>query len=119
MMQQAEFMLIPAAIPLDVERFSAWPFPGMTALETAQSFLSQSQEFQEVIAATILSMPGKAGTSGQVRAAIPQEWQDALGEFCHASLCAREGERHGIDVKHVSHDGGGYHIQYKAAWREK
>lgn len=112
---QSEMMLVPAAIPLDVERYAAWPFPGMTALETAQSALSMSQEFQEVIAATILSMPGRMGVSNLVQASIPQEWRDALGEFCHASLCERVARQHGIEVDHVPHEGsGGFHIQYKS-----
>lgn len=111
MMQGDLFMPAPR---LDVTRFEAWPFPGLTARETAQSALAQSPEYKEAIAAAILSGPAQLVTESQVCATIPQEWKDALGRFFHATLSAREGEQHGIRVKHVPHDGGGYHFEYSA-----
>lgn len=117
-MRQADLMLVQPALRLDVERFEAWPFPGLTANETAQSALAQSAEYKAAIAATILSGPAWT-TESEVRAAIPQDWKDALGRFFHASLCQREGEQHGIDVKHVSHDGGGFHIEYRVQEDQK
>ncbi|QBY56128.1 hypothetical protein [Cupriavidus oxalaticus] len=113
MTYQTDLLLVPSAPILDVARYASWPFPGLTARETAQSVLAQSAEYKQAIAATILSGPAWT-TESEVRAAIPQDWKDALGRFFHASLCQREGEQHGIDVKHVSHDGGGFHIGYRA-----
>jgi hypothetical protein len=114
MMRQTDLFLIPPAPPLDVARFEVFPFPGLTARESAQSALAQSAAFKAAIAATILSGPTPI-TYSEVRAAIPQDWQDALGRFCHACLSAREGEQHGIEVKYVAHDGGrGFHWEYRA-----
>lgn len=114
MLQGDLFMPAPR---LEVERYAAWPFPGLTARETAQSALAQSPEFQAAIAAAILSGPAQLVTESMVRAAIPQDWKDDLGRFFHANLTARDGEQHGIRVKHVPHDGGGYHLEYNAMGR--
>ncbi|CAG9169909.1 hypothetical protein [Cupriavidus pinatubonensis] len=109
--------LFMTASRLEVARFAAWPFPGLTARETAQSALAQSPEYKAAIAAAILSGPAQLVTESMVRAAIPQDWKDDLGRFFHAILSAQEGERHGIRVKHVPHDGGGYHLEYSAMER--
>ena len=113
-MRQTDLTLIPPAPRLDVARYEAWPFPGLTARETAQSVLAQSREYKAAIAAAILSGPAQLVTESMVFAAMPQDWKDTLSRFFHASLCQREGEQHGIRVKHVAHDGGGYHIEYSA-----
>ncbi|QYY33696.1 hypothetical protein K2O51_31110 (plasmid) [Cupriavidus pinatubonensis] len=114
MMHQADLLLVQSPPRLDVARFEGWPIPGLTPIETAQSALAQSREFKAAIAAAILSGPATLVTEAMVRAALPQDWKDTLGRFFHAGLCAREGEEHGIHVKYVPHDGGGYHYEYRA-----
>jgi len=113
MIRQSDLFLVPSAPRIDATRYEAWPFPGLTAHETAQSVLAQSAAYKSAIAATILSGTADLLTESMVRAAIPQDWQDALGRFCHASLCQREAELHGIRLKHVPHDGGGFHVEYR------
>lgn len=112
-MRQADLFLIQPAPRLDVARFEAWPLPGLTALETAQCVLSQSKEFQAVIVATILASGMPRATDQQIRATIPQDWQDALGPWMHSSLAAWEAAQHGIEVKYVAHDGAGFHFEYR------
>ncbi|WP_432263507.1 hypothetical protein [Cupriavidus sp. TMH.W2] len=112
-MHQVDLLLVQSAPRLDAARFEGWPYPGLTPVETAQSALAQSREFKAAIAAAILSGAALLATEAMVRAWLPQDWKDALGRFFHASLCAREGEEHGIHVKYVPHDGGGYHYEYR------
>ncbi|APF86893.1 hypothetical protein HI806_09100 [Ralstonia solanacearum] len=112
MMQQADLFLIPPAPHLDAARFEAWPLPGLTPMETAQCLLSHSQAFKAAIVATILESGMTAATEQQISAAIPPDWKDALGRWLHSSLADWEARQHGIEVRHVPHDGGGFHRTY-------
>lgn len=114
-MRQTDLFLVQPAPHLDVARFEAWPFPGLTALETAQSSLALSSEFRAVIVSTIHSLEHAMVTEQQVLAAIPLDWKTALGPWAHAGLSDREAEAYGIKVKYVPHDGGGFHFQYQQA----
>lgn len=106
-----EFMPAPK---LDVARFEKWPFPGLTAEETAQMLLSQSAEFTSVVAAAIKSYGGGSVVEGQVQAAIPDDWKRLLGRWMHGALSVWQAEQHGIDVKYVTHDGKGHHFEFRA-----
>ncbi len=112
-MHQSDLLLVPPAPQFDEARFESFPYPGLTPRESAQSALAQSPEFKAAIAAVIQSGPAVVVES-QVRAAIPKDWEAALGRFCHAHLCQREADAYGIDVKYVSHGGsGGHHWEYR------
>ncbi|MCP3018011.1 hypothetical protein [Cupriavidus basilensis] len=113
MMQQGDLFLIQPVPRLDVARFEAWPFPGLTARETAQCALSMSAEYKAAIASAIASVNHPMTTESMVLAAIPQDWKDVLGPWFHANLSAREGEQHSIEVKYVTHDGAGFHWEYR------
>lgn len=90
-----------------------WPYPGMTPAESAQSSLSQSNEFADVIAATIFSQGSAVLTQQQVCHLIPRDWIELLGKFAHAGLSVSQAEKRGIDCKYVGHEGGGFHFQYQ------
>jgi hypothetical protein len=89
------------------------PFPGMTPVESAQSGLSMSGEFADVIAATFFSQGGAVQTQQQVKHNLPADWVGLLGKFAHASLSASQAEKRGIECIHVWHDGGGFHFEYR------
>lgn len=110
---QTDLFLVPCVDGLNASRYEAWPFPGLTALETAQSVHAQSPEFKAVIAATALTIGHVAPTESQVLAALPDEWKVSLGRWSHASLTETEAKLRGLEVKHVSHDGHGYHFGYR------
>lgn len=91
-----------------------WPFPGLTPIESAQSALSMSKEFADVIAATFFSQGGAMMTSKQVKAILPADWLEVLGRYAHASLTSNQAQVRGIEFKHVGHEGGGFHLEYRA-----
>lgn len=91
----------------------AWPYPGLTPIESAQAGLAMSEEFADVIAATFLSQSASVLTTLQVERLLPQEWRDLLGPYTHASLSSLQAERRGIEAKYVGHDGGGFHFEYR------
>mgnify|MGYP001205288969 CR=1 FL=1 len=92
----------------------AWPYPGMTPEDSARAALSLSSEYADLLASAIKARGGVKLTGSQVLALIPDPWRDALGKWAHGSLSARQGEQRGMEVKYVSHDGGGFHFEYHA-----
>ncbi|WP_353192151.1 hypothetical protein [Pandoraea pnomenusa] len=111
---QGQLFLVQRVELLEVERFEAWPFPGLTAAETAQSTLARSPEFTAVIAATILSLDHTAPAESQVIAALPDEWKAALRDWVHGRLTDYEAKPYGIQVTFVAHEGaGGFHFTYR------
>lgn len=90
-----------------------WPYPGLTSVESAQSSLSMSDEFADVIAATFFSQGGSALTQKQVLHLLPRDWVELLGRFAHAILSSSQAETRGIECKYVGHDDGGFHFQYQ------
>ncbi len=111
---QGRLFLVQQVELLDVEQFEDWPFPGLTAAETAQSRLARSPEFTAVIAATILSLDLAVMAESQVIAALPDEWKAALGDWVHGRLTDYEAKPYGIEVTFVAHEGsGGFHFTYR------
>lgn len=90
-----------------------WPYPGLTPVESAQAGLSLSEEFADVIATTFFSQGASVLTTLEVRRRLPQDWCDLLGPYAHASLSSQQAEKRGIECKYVSHDGGGFHFEYR------
>lgn len=118
MMRQVDLFLIPPAPALDVARYEAWPLPGMSAHQTAQCLLAQSAAYTGAIVATILSLGLPKATDYQIRAAIPQDWRDALGPWLHCALADWQANPHGIKVKHMAHDGSGFHFEFHLTERK-
>lgn len=116
-MRQADLLLIPPAPVVDVARYEAWPLPGLTARQTAQCVLARSAAYTAAIVATILSLGLPRATDSRIRAAIPQDWQDALGPWLHCTLADWQAVPHGIQVKHVPHDGRGFHFELQLTER--
>lgn len=108
----AATVVIPTAPALEPH---AWPYPGLTPEESARAAWGISSEYADMLAAVVQSQAGAELTTGQVLALIPAEWRALLGDWVHASLCPRQGEEHGIEVRYVHHDGGGHHFTYQAA----
>ncbi|VFR81167.1 hypothetical protein ISE1_2713 [plant metagenome] len=92
-----------------------WPYPGLSPEDSARAGLSGSSEYAQVIIATILAYPDRAGTDAQVLALLPDDWKRLLGRVAHGSICDRQGRPHGIAVTHVTHEGpgGGFHLAYR------
>lgn len=63
---------IPPVPTLDVERYAAWPYPGMTASDQACSWLSTSTESTDMLEAVISSQGDAELNNDQVKAPIPQ-----------------------------------------------
>ncbi|WP_321820820.1 MULTISPECIES: hypothetical protein [unclassified Burkholderia] len=93
-----------------------WSYPGLTPVESAQASLAMSKEFADVIAATFFSQGASVLTELEVRRLLPQDWVDLLGRYAHASLSSQQAEKRGIECKYVSHDGGGFHFEYRVKW---
>ena len=100
----------PAALVLHLD----WPFPGTTPEDSARSALANGAEYADMLAAVVKSQGGAELTDGQLFALIPADWRDLLGRYAHALLCPRTGEARGLRVRHVSHDGRGFHWTYQA-----
>ncbi|MGQ3054702.1 MAG: hypothetical protein ACT6S0_23190 [Roseateles sp.] len=92
----------------------AWPYPGLTPEDSARAAWGISSEYADMLAAVVQSQAGAELTSGQVLALIPADWRALMGDWVHASLCPRQGEERGIEVRYVHHDGGGHHFTYQA-----
>lgn len=92
----------------------AWPFPGLTGRDTAQSLLSHSSEYIDLLCAIVNGEGGGELTAGQVLSKVPEDWRDALGKWAHGFISQQQAELHQIQHKFVSHDGGGHHYTYKA-----
>lgn len=90
-----------------------WPFPGMTPEDSARAGIANSDEYRDMLAAVIKSQGGAELTRGQVLALIPGDWKELCGQYTHASLDIRHGDEHGIKVKYVSHEDGGFHFTYQ------
>lgn len=91
----------------------AYPYPGLTPIESAQSGLAMSEEYADVIAATFLSQGVTVLTTHEVKRLLPQEWLDLLGRYAHASLSSQQAASRGIECKYVGHDGNGFHFEYR------
>ena len=107
----AATVVIPIAPALEPH---AWPYPGLTAENSARAAWGISSEYADMLAAVVQAQAGAELTSGQVLALIPADWHALLGDWVHASLCPRQGEERGIEVRYVHHDGGGHHFTYQA-----
>lgn len=107
----ATTIVIPVAPMLEPH---AWPYPGLTPENSARAAWGLSSEYADLLAALVQSRGGAELTSGQILAMIPADWRALLGDWVHASMSHREGEARGIDVRYVSHDGGGFHFTYRA-----
>lgn len=91
-----------------------WPFPGMTPEDSARAALSMSNEFADVYVTTIKRHAGGGVlTDMQIKALLPQDWLDLLGPWASRNLCQRECEKYDIEGKHVIHEGGGFHWEYR------
>jgi len=101
--------LAPAIVP------HRWPYPGLTAEDSARSALSLSAQFVEVIALTIKRAKAVVTTDAQVMALLPADWLHVLGRWAHATLAQWQGAQHGIRVEYVSHGDGGHHWEYRVA----
>jgi hypothetical protein len=91
-----------------------WPFPGMTPEDSARAAIAISDEYHDMLAAVIKSQGGAELTRQQVLALVPHDWRSLLGKYGHMALDFRTGAERGIEVKYVSHDGGGFHFTYQA-----
>lgn len=107
----AATIVIPPAPALEPH---AWPYPGMTPEDCARAAWGISSEYSDMLAAVVQAQAGAELTSGQVLAHIPSDWRALLGDWVHASLCPRQGDERGIEVRYVHHDGGGHHFTYQA-----
>lgn len=93
----------------------SWPFPGMTAEDSARAALALSDEFADLCAAVIKRRGGDVLTGAQVTAALPADWRTLLGPWATCALCHRTGAARGIKVQYVHHEGGGgFHFTYQA-----
>jgi len=98
----------PKLIPHD------WPYPGLTAEDSARSGLAMSEEYADMLAAVIYSQAPAVLTSKQVLALIPSEWRALLGRFSHGSLSWTCCEKRAIRSNYVAHDDGGFHFTFQA-----
>lgn len=107
----ASSVVIPMAPKLVIHE---WPFPGMTAEDSARAAWAGSEDYADMLAAVIQSQGGAELTKQQVFALIPKDWRDLLGQFAHGSIGWTQGEKRGIQTKYVPHDGGGFHFTFQA-----
>ncbi len=103
-------------IPLAPEHLTphSLPLPGMTPMDSARSSFSKSSDYQEMLAAVINASGGAGLTDKQVLAQIPASWRDLCGEWAHACVYNHTAKKHAIDIIYTSHDGGGFHFEYRA-----
>lgn len=92
----------------------AWPYPGLTPEDSARAALAMSSVYTDLVASVVKARADEKLTTSQVLALIPETWRDLLGKWAHGSLSPRQGEQRGVEVKYVSHDGGGFHFEYQA-----
>lgn len=93
----------------------AWPYPGMTPEDSARASLTQSKEYQEMLASVINASGCERITTKEVLARIPKDWRDICGEYAHATLSNWAAKEHGIEIIYVPHESsGGFHFEYSA-----
>jgi hypothetical protein len=91
-----------------------WPYPGMTPEASAQSAMSGTEAYHQMLAAVIKAHGGGRLTGKQVLAMVPTDWRELCGRFAHATLPNWTAKEHGIEIIYVPHDDGGLHFEYRA-----
>ena len=94
---------------------SSWPFPGLTPEDSARASIAISDEYVDMLAALVLSRGGDELTHSQVLELVPPDWRALLGRFAHSSMAPWQAEQRGVAVRHVGHEGGGFHFTYRPA----
>jgi hypothetical protein len=108
----AATVVVPAAPPLVPHH--DWPFPGMTPEDSARACMAISESYRDMLATVIKSQGGAELTDKQVLALVPADWRDLCGQYAHGTLGLQCGQRRGIRVNYVAHDGGGFHFTFQA-----
>lgn len=93
---------------------SNWPYPGLTAEDSARAAIVSSEQYGEMLAAVIKAHRGARMTTQEVLAAVPKDWRDLCGRFAHGNISHSLGQKHGIESIYVNHEGHGFHFEYRA-----
>lgn len=99
------------------EPVAHWPFPGLSANDTARASIASSSAYVDLIAA-VIKFHGGPVTESQVIALIPAEWRVLLGRWAHGHLTTTQARERGIEANYVGHDAsgdrvGGFHFSYR------
>lgn len=97
----------------------AWPFPGMTPDDSARADLVRSEAYFNMLADCIKTGPRGQITAQQLLALVPAEWKAVCGRYTHARLPFWAAAQRGVETIYVSHDDGGFHMEYRLAIEEK
>jgi hypothetical protein len=93
---------------------TAWPYPGMTPVASAQAAMASTEDYHEMLAAVITARAGENLPTRHVLALVPQDWRELCGKYAHGSIASWVAKKHGIESTYVPHDGGGFHFAYMA-----
>lgn len=99
---------------LDIARYQAWPFPGCTPRETAQSGMALSDEYADMLAAVIKAQGGNQLSSDGVMALIPDDWRKLMGKYLHASMVEWKCKPRGIELSYLMRPDGFPVFMYQA-----
>lgn len=105
---------VPPAPALDIARHQAWPYPGVTARECAQTSVAMSDEYQDMLAAVIKTQGGTQLSSDGVKALIPDDWRKLLGKFLHATMVEWQCKPRGIELSYLARPDGFPVFMYQA-----
>lgn len=109
----AQAMEVPPA-PGRLVPHKNWPFPGMTPEASAQSALTRSREFFEMLLAVFRCSGRERLSSQELLCMVPADWRNVCGQYTHSTIPAWVASEHGIECHRVEHDGGGGHFEYRA-----